>query len=131
MPGQDLYAVAGELQRAALAAVEPAAAVYRHVRRQGDVLIVADRRYDLRDYGRIFVVGGGKAAVPMAAAVAHILGDRLTASAIVTKYGHVRSLQPPTSDFQLPTSKSSKPAIPCPMRTLSAERRPWPTWPAR
>ena len=104
MPGQDLYAVAGELQRAALAAVEPAAAVHRHVRRQGDVLVVADRRYDLRDYGRIFVVGGGKAAVPMAAAVAHILGDRLTASAIVTKYGHVRSLQPPTSNFQLPTS---------------------------
>ena len=104
MPGQDLHAVAGELQRAALAAVEPAAAVHRHVRRQGDVLVVADRRYDLRDYGRIFVVGGGKAAVPMAAAVAHILGDRLTASAIVTKYGHVRSLQPPTSNFQLPTS---------------------------
>ena len=104
MPGQDLHAVAGELQRAALAAVEPAATVHRHVRRQGDVLIVADRRYDLRDYGRIFAVGGGKAAVPMAIAVASILGDRLTASAIVTKYGHVRSLQPPTSNFQLPTS---------------------------
>jgi len=104
MPGQDLHAVAGELQRAALAAVEPAAAVHRHVRRQGDVLVVADRRYDLRDYERIFAVGGGKAAVPMAIAVASILGDRLTASAIVTKYGHVRSLQPPTSNFQLPTS---------------------------
>jgi hydroxypyruvate reductase len=104
MPGQDLHAVAGELQRAALAAVEPAAAVHRHVRRQGDVLIVADRRYDLRDYERIFAVGGGKAAVPMAATVASILGDFLTASAIVTKYGHVRSLQPPTSIFHLPPS---------------------------
>jgi len=106
MPGQDLYAVAGELQRAALAAVEPAAAVHQHVRRQGDVLVVADRRYDLRDYGRIFVIGGGKAAVPMAAAVAHILRDRLTAGVIVTKYGHTptSNLQLPTPNFQPPTS---------------------------
>jgi hydroxypyruvate reductase len=100
MPGQDLYAVAGELQRAALAAVEPAAAVHRHVRRQGDALFVADRRYDLCDYERVFAVGGGKASVPMAAAVAEIVGDRLTAGVIVTKHGHT-----PTSNLQLPTSR--------------------------
>ncbi len=89
-----LRAVATELQRAALAAVEPAAAVRRHVRREGDALIVADHRYDLRDYERVFVIGGGKAAVPMAAAVADILGDRLTTGVIVTKYGHIISQSP-------------------------------------
>ena len=40
-PDQDLRAVSAELQRAALAAVEPGAAVCRHVRREGDALVVA------------------------------------------------------------------------------------------
>ena len=86
----DLRAVATELQQAALAAVEPAAAVRRHVHREKDapVLTVADQRYDLRDYEHVFVVGGGKAAVPMAAAIADILGERLAEGVIVTKYGH-------------------------------------------
>jgi glycerate 2-kinase len=93
MNGRDLRAVATALQQAALAAVEPAAAVHRYVQREGDVLIVADRRYDLRDYERVFVVGGGKAAVPMATAVADTLANRLTAGAIVTKYGHGKTQQ--------------------------------------
>ncbi len=86
----DLRAVATELQQAALTAVEPGAAVHRHVRREGDepILKVASRRYDLRDYERVFVVGGGKAVVPMAAAIADILGERLAGGVIVTKYDH-------------------------------------------
>jgi glycerate 2-kinase len=90
VPEQDLRAIATELQQAALAAVEPAAAVRRHVRREGDTLIVAGRRYDLSGYERVFVIGGGKAAVPMASAVADILGERLTEGVLVTKYGHAR-----------------------------------------
>jgi hydroxypyruvate reductase len=88
MPGRDLRAVAAALQQAALAAVEPAAAVQQYVRREADALIVADRHYDLRDYERVFVGGGGKAAVPMATAIADTLADRLTSGVIVTKYGH-------------------------------------------
>jgi glycerate 2-kinase len=89
VPDKDLRAVASELRRAALAAVEPAAAVNRHVHRDGDILVVAGRCYDLTDYERVFVVAGGKAAVPMAAAIVGMLGDRLTAGVVVTKYGHV------------------------------------------
>jgi len=93
----DLRAIAIELQQAALAAVEPAAAVRRHIRREGDALVVAGRGYDLSDYERVFVVGGGKAAVPMATAIADILGERLTESIVVTKYGHAAPpLIPPT-----------------------------------
>lgn len=94
MPELDLRAVAVELQQAALAAVEPAAAVHRYVRREGDTLIIAAHHYDLRDYERVFVVGGGKAAVPMAAAVVDILGERLTKGVIVTRYGHITSQSP-------------------------------------
>ncbi|MBN1978838.1 MAG: glycerate kinase [Anaerolineae bacterium] len=91
----DLYAAAAELQSAALAAVEPAAAVRRHVRREGDALLIADRRYDLGGYERVFVVGGGKAAVSMAAAIAGILGERLTEGVVVTKYEHARGRSVP------------------------------------
>jgi len=52
------------------------------------VLIVAGRRYNLDDYEDVFVVAGGKAAVPMTAAISDILGDRLTTGVVVTKYGH-------------------------------------------
>ena len=86
---RDLPAIAAELRRAALAAVEPTAAVRRHVRREGDILIVTDRCYNLAAHERVFVVAGGKAAAPMAAAIVDVLGDCLTAGVVVTKYGHV------------------------------------------
>jgi glycerate 2-kinase len=83
-----LHAAASELQRAALAAADPASAIRRYVRREGDVLYVADQCYHLGDYERVYVVGGGKAAVPMAAAIVDILGERLTEGVVVTKYEH-------------------------------------------
>jgi glycerate 2-kinase len=87
----DLRAVSVDLQRAALAAVDLGAAIRRHVHCDGDTLTVANRHYNLANYARVFVIGGGKAAAPMTAAVADILGHRLTAGAIVTKYGHIVS----------------------------------------
>jgi hydroxypyruvate reductase len=95
MPERDLQAVAVRLQRAALAAVDPAAAIHRHVRRAGNELLVADRRYDLNAYRRVFIIGGGKAAVTMAAAVADILGEDLTQGTLVTKYEHARGWSHP------------------------------------
>jgi len=88
MPAQDLRVAANELQRAALAAVDPEAAVHRHVHREGNALFVANRRYDLRDHRHVFVLGGGKAAVPMTTAIAEVLGEYLTQGVAVTKYGH-------------------------------------------
>jgi len=100
MADRNLYTAARQLQQAALAAVEPAAAVHRHVHRAGDTLVVSDHQYDLRDYERVFVVGGGKAATPMAAAIADILEDRLTAGVVVTKYGHAIH-KSPTPNLQI------------------------------
>ena len=98
IPRLDLPSIALELQKAALAAVEPRAAVRRHAQCLGSDLIVADQQYDLAKYERVFLIGGGKAAVPMANGIADILGDRLTAGTIVTKYGH-------TEGFGLPDSR--------------------------
>ncbi len=76
------------VQQAALAAVEPGAAVRRQVQRQGERLVVGGRTYDLAAVERIWVVGGGKAAAAMVAALYGILGERLTGGLVVTKVGH-------------------------------------------
>jgi hydroxypyruvate reductase len=75
------------VQRAALVAVEPGAVVRRQVRRQGDRLSVAGQTYDLTAIERVWVVGGGKAAPAMAAALYDILGERLSGGLVVTKAG--------------------------------------------
>jgi hydroxypyruvate reductase len=76
------------IQKAALDAVDPHAAVHRHVQCKGSELLIAGESYDLAKAERIWVVGGGKAAVPMAVALHAILGERLSGGLIVTKHGH-------------------------------------------
>jgi hydroxypyruvate reductase len=73
---------------AAIAAVEPGAAVRRYLRRDGARLYAADTVYDLTDYERVFLVGAGKAGAPMAHAAASILDDRLTSGVVVVKDGY-------------------------------------------
>jgi hydroxypyruvate reductase len=84
----DLRNMAGELRRVALAAVEPAAAVRAYLRREGDCLLAAGGRYDLKSVQQIYVVAIGKAAVPMAMATAELAGEALTAGVVVTKVDH-------------------------------------------
>jgi len=72
---------------AALAAVAPDGALSRHVRVQGDQLIVGDRQYGLSSR-RLLVVGAGKGAAPMAAALEGLLGKRITQGQIIVKEGH-------------------------------------------
>jgi len=83
------------IQDASLAAVEPGEAVQRAVRCVGDTLFVGQRRYDLEGFDRLWVVGGGKAAAPMAAALWRLLGGRVAGGVVNVKYGH--SLPPEQS----------------------------------
>jgi glycerate 2-kinase len=64
--------------RAALRAADPVRAVLRHVRREGEVLIAGERRYDLRSFRNIYVIGAGKASARMAVAIERLLGARIT-----------------------------------------------------
>jgi hydroxypyruvate reductase len=68
---------AADLRQAALAAVEPAAAVRRNLRREADSLLVGGERIELAPESRVFVVGAGKAGAAMAAAASAVLGPRL------------------------------------------------------
>lgn len=73
---------------AALEAVEPRAAVRRHLLREGETLWIGGRRYALDQYERILVVGAGKAGTPMTQAVVEILGERVSGGLVIVKEGH-------------------------------------------
>ncbi len=74
---------------AALAAVDPINAVKAHMSLADDELRIGERIYDLKKYRNIYVIGGGKAGGSMARATEEILGGRLTAGLINTKYGYI------------------------------------------
>ncbi len=75
--------------RAALDASDPAAAVLRHVRVDGRILIAGKRRYPLDRFRDIYVVGAGKASAAMARAVERLLGRAITGGVVNVKYGHL------------------------------------------
>lgn len=74
--------------KAALQAADPAAAVRRFVKKDGDDLSVGGRHFHLDRAKRVWVLGAGKAAAPMAQALERILGGRLSGGVLVTRYGH-------------------------------------------
>ena len=79
------------LVRAALDAVEPAAAVGRSLRleqqRGRAVLVAGGRRYPLNEGARVRVVGCGKAAVAMSRQVVALLGPKVSGGLVIAKQG--------------------------------------------
>jgi len=90
---EQLRADAVGIFNAAVMAVDPAHAVRRYVRVSGTAIEVADRSYALADFRNIYIVGAGKASVPMAQAVESLLGEHLSGGIVVTKYGQARRLR--------------------------------------
>ncbi len=64
--------------RAALSAADPEKAVRAHVKTDGKILRVDQRRYRLSDFDRVQVIGAGKASARMAQAIELLLGSRVT-----------------------------------------------------
>lgn len=85
---QDLREHARAILHAGLRAADAAAAVRRNLRAKGSSLLVGPWRGDLRNFHRVWVVGFGKASVPMARAVEEVLGDWVSGGVVVTKHGH-------------------------------------------
>ena len=73
---------------AGLKAADPGEAIRRTVKLTGKRLVIGDREYDLGAFDRVLVVGAGKAAASMAAALEGILGSYITEGMITIKYGH-------------------------------------------
>jgi glycerate 2-kinase len=70
--------------QAALKAVNPAVALKKYFR--ANPLLVA---HIMATRGRIFVVGAGKAAAPMTAAVVEIFGNKIANGLVIVKYNHL------------------------------------------
>jgi len=91
----ELRSVLEQIQRSALEAVDPERAVLRFLSQKDGQLQVADKTYSLSQR-RVFLIGAGKAGLPMARAVEEVLGDKLEAGMVVVKYGHGGTLQKTT-----------------------------------
>ena len=73
---------------AGVAAVDPVTAVQRAVRCEGESLVVAETRYDLRRYVHFYVIGAGKAGATMAQGLETVLSNRISTGAVTIKYDH-------------------------------------------
>jgi glycerate-2-kinase len=82
-----LRKAAVEIIEYALQAASPYPAVRRLVQLDGHLLSVGDLVFDLKRYERIFVMGAGKASLPIAQALEDILGDRISDGLFVLKHG--------------------------------------------
>ncbi len=85
----DLRADAERIWRAGVAAVAPERLIREHVVVDGNRLHVGDETMDMRSIERIAIVGAGKAAGAMAAALETALGPRLLAEKQVTGWVNV------------------------------------------
>ncbi len=70
-----------------LEAISPYRLIRGHVSLSGTELRVGEESYPIANR-RVFLLGAGKAAAVMAQALEAILGDALTAGAVVTRYGY-------------------------------------------
>ena len=77
-----------QIFQAGLQAVDPVEAIIRHVRLNDNLLIIGERRFNLKNYDRILIAGAGKAVAPMAKALEDLLGNRISDGVIVVKDEH-------------------------------------------
>ena len=110
----ELRADALAIAAAGLRAADPAAALERALRLDGDRLVVGgrpiaglDRRMDAGDTvadlagRRVLLVGAGKATIGMAAVLERLIGPRFTDAAVVVKRGQAASLAQPLSHIEV------------------------------
>ena len=84
----------------AINAVDPAKSVARFLQRNQSKLSVGAQIFDLNTIQRVYVIGFGKASIPMGQAAAKILADDLTQGILITK-SHTEKLKFQNSPFTI------------------------------
>lgn len=77
---------------AGLDAIDPIRAVERTISLDGEILTVAGREYDLEKVRNVLLLGSGKASLGVAEGVERVLGDRISAGAVVVRRGQAKEL---------------------------------------
>lgn len=68
--------------------VKPGRLIESSLKISGDILSVNEKKFNLNEYGKVYVVGAGKASAYMAKEIESLLGAGITGGAVVVKYGH-------------------------------------------
>lgn len=79
---------AAAIFQAGLKAVDPAEAVKRYLKRQGDVIEICGDHFLLSKFRHASIVGAGKASARMAYTVKEVLGNWVRGGQVIVKYGH-------------------------------------------
>ncbi|HEY9078343.1 MAG TPA: glycerate kinase [Anaerolineaceae bacterium] len=82
-----------QIMRQAFEAADPRKAIAKNLRWAENQLLIGQQPILIPAVGKIFVIGYGKASASMAEEIEHILGERITAGWINTKYGHTAQLE--------------------------------------
>ena len=82
-----------EIITRSITAIDSYALTKEAVKLSGHSLTVAGQHYDLTRVRHVYVVGAGKATMPMASALEEILGLRISKGQIVVKLGQLRPLR--------------------------------------
>ena len=82
-----------EILNAGLSRADPGRATHELIQRDGETLHVGEKRYALRDFEHIYLLGAGKATFRIAEALDDILGDRITEGVVICKEGQEGKLK--------------------------------------
>ncbi len=74
-------------------------AIQNNVSLDADHFIIANKSFDLIEYKRVFVIGAGKAAVPMAISLYATLGKHISDGIVITKDGYLGNKKPIQKQF--------------------------------
>lgn len=77
---------------AGVEAVKPSKFIPQYIECKGEVLKIASQDVAIPPHGKIYIAAIGKAAAAMALETEKILGDRVNAGIVVTKYNHGSAL---------------------------------------
>ena len=78
---------------AAVRAVQPQYLLRKHMRREKEGLRLGEHFFNQQEINKVYIIGAGKASAAMAREAENILGDRIDAGFIVTKYEHAFPLK--------------------------------------
>ncbi|MEM2110277.1 MAG: glycerate kinase [Candidatus Bathyarchaeia archaeon] len=85
--------IALEVIEKALEAVDPKKIIESRVNLKNNILNINGKTFDLKNFKRIYVIGGGKASGSMAEALEKILGNRIEAGFVVVPHGTASEYQ--------------------------------------
>lgn len=72
----------------AVKAADPYFCVKNFLEIKNDIICIDNKKYPLKEYDKVYIIGGGKASARMALAAEEILGSYITGGWINTKDGH-------------------------------------------